>query len=64
MADKQPMSMFDRRRAGRGDNVKFTVGESGNFAGPTAVDRFASLFNNRSSKLGGKDVKLGGKAAM
>ncbi|MFF1711170.1 hypothetical protein [Streptomyces sp. NPDC058268] len=64
MADKQPMSMFDRRRAGRGDNVKFTVGESGNLAGPSADDRFSSLFKDRSSKLGGKAVKLGGKALI
>ncbi|MEU7278624.1 hypothetical protein AB0A69_07520 [Streptomyces sp. NPDC045431] len=64
MADKKPMSMFDRRRAGRGDNVKFTVGDAGNLTGPTAADRFTSLFNDRSSKLGGKDLKLGGKAAI
>lgn len=64
MADKQPMSMFDRRRAGRGDNVKFTVGDSGNLAGPSADNRLASLFNDRSSKLGGKAFKLGGKAVI
>lgn len=64
MADKKPMSMFDRRRAGRGDNVKFTVGDSGNLAGPSADNRFASLFNDRSSNLGGKALKLGGKASM
>lgn len=61
---REPMSMFDRRRAGRGDNVKFTVGDSGNMSGTSAVDRFASLFNDRSSKLGGKAVKLGGKALI
>jgi hypothetical protein len=58
------MSMFDRRRAGHGDNVKFTVGDSGNMAGRSAEDRLSSLFNDRSSNLGGKAVKLGGKALM
>lgn len=58
------MSLFDRRRAGRGDNVKFTVQSGGNMAGASAEDRFASLFNDRSSKLGGKAVKLGGKALI
>ncbi|MFK0015813.1 hypothetical protein [Streptomyces sp. NPDC091027] len=64
MADKQPMSMFDRRRAGRGDNVKFTVGDRGNLAGASAEDRLTALYNDRSSKLGGKSVKLGGKALI
>ncbi|MET9120015.1 hypothetical protein [Streptomyces sp. NPDC004528] len=62
MADKKPMSMFDRRRAGRGDNVKFTVGETGNLASADA--RLDALFNDRSTKLGGKAVKLGGKALI
>ncbi|MFJ2114469.1 hypothetical protein ACIOEX_21685 [Streptomyces sp. NPDC087850] len=45
MADKQkqPMSMFDRRRSGRGDNVKFTVDER-----LLAQSRLANVFNDRS----------------
>lgn len=62
MAEKEPMSMFDRRRAGHGDNVRFTVGETGSFA--SAETRLASLFNDRSSSLGGKAIKLGGKRSM
>ncbi|MEW1675616.1 hypothetical protein ACJ6WD_11205 [Streptomyces sp. VTCC 41912] len=63
MAD-EPMSLFDRRRAGRGDNVKFTVSNNGNMAGASAAVRLAALFNDRSSKLGGKSITLGGKALI
>ncbi|MFI2616722.1 hypothetical protein [Streptomyces sp. NPDC018584] len=41
---KQPMSMFDRRRSGRGDNVKFTVDDR-----LLAQSRLANVFNDRST---------------
>ncbi|WP_159048617.1 hypothetical protein [Streptomyces sp. NRRL F-4489] len=45
MPDKprQPMSMFDRRRSGRGDNVKVTIDER-----LLAQSRLANVFNDRS----------------
>ncbi|WP_274916947.1 hypothetical protein [Streptomyces sp. WZ-12] len=49
MADK-PMSMFDRRRSGRGDNVKWTVSDD---LALLARGRLDTVFNDRSkSKLG------------
>ncbi|MFI1796525.1 hypothetical protein ACH427_04090 [Streptomyces sp. NPDC020379] len=49
MADK-PMSLFDRRRSGRGDNVKYTVSDD---LALLARGRLDNLFNDRSkSKLG------------
>ncbi|MDJ0463184.1 hypothetical protein [Streptomyces sp. H27-C3] len=42
---KQPMSMFDRRRSGRGDNVKFTVDDDKLMA----QSRLANVFNDRST---------------
>ncbi|MFE9412383.1 hypothetical protein ACFYN0_26845 [Streptomyces sp. NPDC006704] len=51
MADRQtqPMSMFDRRRSGRGDNVKYTVD-----ADDLASQRLANVFNDRSTIGAGK----------
>ncbi|MEU7147090.1 MULTISPECIES: hypothetical protein [Streptomyces] len=43
-AQKQPLSLFDRRRSGRGDNVKFTVDSDRLLA----QSRLANVFNDRS----------------
>ncbi|GHB52763.1 hypothetical protein GCM10010331_45510 [Streptomyces xanthochromogenes] len=53
MADsqKQPMSMFDRRRSGRGDNVKYTVDSD-----ELASQRLANIWNDRSTIGAGKRI--------
>lgn len=60
---KQPLRLDDRRRSGAGDNVPYTVKETGNYN--PDFDALSPIFNDRSkkkapkSKLGGTKVRLG-----